>query len=224
LGLLDGLTGRNQKDKSGGGGWLNSYPPYDAPFRGPASALTLDQSDANLQYLLTHSEQRVNDLVRFLSGVDVDFTGALHGGEVGPPLEALHVWLKREFSKLYDPAIAKRSVWLASTRKGPEIVYSLLMDIALLLGALLIARKPEYRWALDLDPDNVTDEMDTVKRPVVQIPKADPFPAPIILDFEASVVGQYLTARSPIFGLTNDLGRQVTEAISGAFERPWRTR
>jgi hypothetical protein len=222
LGLFDRPTGWKQKEQGGGGG-LNSYPPYQAPFRGPASALMLAQANANLQYLLTHSEQRVNDLARFLSRVDVDFTGALRGGEVGPPLEALHVWLKREFPKLHDPAIAKRSVWLASTREGREIVYSLLMDIALLLGALVIARKPEYRWALDLDPDNVADEMDTVKRPVVQIPKADPFPAPIILDFEASVVHQYRTARSPIFGLTNDLGRQVTEAISGACERPWRT-
>jgi hypothetical protein len=223
LGLLDILTGWNQGARSGGGGGLNGYPPYEAPFRGPAAALTLEQADANLQYLLTDSEVRVNDLARFLGGVGVDFTGALRGGDVGPPLEALHAWLKRELPKLYDPAIAKRSVWLASTREGPEIVYSLLMDIALLLGALVIARKPEYRWALDLDPDNVADEMETVKRPVVQIPKAEPFPAPIILDVEAVVFGQYLTARSPVFGLTNDLGRLVKDAISGAYEYPWRT-
>lgn len=220
MGLLDRLTGW----KGEHGGWLEAYPPYEAPFRGPPSALTLEQAEANLQYLLTHNEQRLRDLSRFLSGVGVDVTAALNGDEVGPPLDALHAWTKRDFPKIYDQRIAKRSVWLASTRTGPEIVYSLLMDIALLLGALVIARRPDYRWALDLDPDNVADGMQSVKRPVVQIPKAEPFPAPIILDFEAIVVGDcYLRTRSPIFGLTNDLGRVVKDTISGGYERPWRT-
>lgn len=217
MGWFDRLSGWQGEEQ-----WLAAYPPYEAPFRGPSSALTLGQAEANLQYLLAHHEQRLRDLTRFLRGAGVDITGALNGGDVGPPLESLHAWMKREFPKNHDSHIAKRSVWLASARTGPEIVYSLLMDIALLLGALVIARRPDYRWALDLDPDNVADEMDTVKRPVVQIPKTEPFPAPIILDFEAIVVGQYLNARSPVFGLTNDLGRVVRDAISGAYERPWR--
>ena len=75
------------------------------------------------------------------------------------------------------------------------------MDIALLLGALVIQRGPDYRWALDVDPNNVADGTDSVKGPVVQIPKAETFPAPIILDFEAIVVWCcYLNARSSIFG------------------------
>jgi hypothetical protein len=177
VGLIDRLIGWRGREH---GGWLRAYPPYDAPFRGPPSALTVEQAEANLQYLLTHNEQRLRDFSRFLGGVGVDVTDALNGGDVGPPLDTLHGWTKREFPKIHNPRIAKRSVWLASARTGPEIVYSLLMDIALLLGALVIARRPDFRWALDLDPDNVADGMDTVKRPVVQVPKAEPFPAPII--------------------------------------------
>lgn len=47
--------------------------------------------------------------------------------------------------------------------------------------------------------------------------------ADLILDFEEIVVGQYWNARSPVFGLINDLARPVKDAISGAYERPWRT-
>lgn len=220
MGLFDKLTGRKSKEHAG---WLQSYPPYEAPYRGPPSALTIMQAEANLQYLLTHKEQRLRDLSRFLGGMGVDITTALNGGDVGPALDALHVWAKREFPKIHDPEIAKRSVWLASTRTGREIVYSFLMDIALLLGELVITRRPDFRWGLDLDPDNVLDEMYSVKRCVVQIPKAEPFPAPIILDFEEIVVGQYWNARSPVFGLLNDLARPVKDAISGAYERPWKT-
>ena len=53
---------------------LNGYNPYRAPFSGAASALTPEQAMANLDYLLTRREERLNELGRVLApwGIDVE--------------------------------------------------------------------------------------------------------------------------------------------------------
>jgi hypothetical protein len=182
----------------------------------------LEQAQANLGYLLAHREARLSHLTRFLSGFNVEVAAALRGGPFEAPLNALHEWTKQEFPRIYDPQLAKREVWVESSRTGAEIVYSLMMDIALLLGELVVTRRQEYSWSLDLDPDNEADQMTSHKRAVVQLPKGEPFPAPIIFDFEAIVVSHFFNVSFPDFGLIDMPGQQVRDAISGAYERPWR--
>jgi hypothetical protein len=124
-----------------------------------------------------------------------------------------------------DAWIAATSSWIASSRRGPDIVFSMLMDLAILLGELVVTRRPEYRWSLDLDPDNDRDGMVSFLRPVVQIPAGGPFPAPIIFDFEEHVVCAYLKWRNPELQsrkssrfLHDHVGWPVTAAISGEYE------
>jgi hypothetical protein len=95
------------------------------------------------------------------------------------------------------------------------------MDLAILLGEIIVRNRPVFQWSLDLDPDNAHDQMDTYKRPVVQIPKGGPFPAPMIIDVEALVVDQFRRVPLPIFGTANELAVPITDAISGAYERHW---
>jgi hypothetical protein len=182
----------------------------------------LEQAHANLEYLLTHCEARLSDLPRFFSGFNAEVAVALRDGDFETPLHALHEWTKQEFPRIYDPKLTKSEIWLASSRTGHEIVYSLMMDIALLLGELVVTRRREYSWSLDLDPDNEADQMTSYKRPVVQLPKGEPFPAPIIFDFGAMIVDHFFNVRFPHFGLINMLGQHVGNAVSGAYERPWR--
>jgi hypothetical protein len=83
---------------------------------------------------------------------------------------------------VYDPSIYSTiDLWLWSTRDGPEIVYSMLTDIAIVLAEMVLLRRPDYHWALDLDPEN--EEMATWRRPVVMRP-ADAVVPVILYDFE----------------------------------------
>lgn len=199
--------------------WLRTYPPYEAPY--PARPAQLSHAQANLQYLLHHREQRLAVLSGLLADFHLDVRRGMSAADPAPLLHDLHEWTKQAFPKIYDPRLAHREVWLASTRQGPQIVFSLLMDLAILLGELVVERRKQYVWALDLDPDNAADGMISSMRPVVQIPKREPFPAPIILDFESLVFDHYLNVPSVMFGRINDLARPVLDALSGAYERPW---
>ena len=97
------------------------------------------------------------------------------------------------------------------------------MDVALLCGELVIARRPEYSWSLDLDPDNGRNKAPTYRRVVVQRPQGGPFPAAIIFDFEAIVVGEYMETRSPLFPIaaSSAINELVVMAIRGDYEAYW---
>jgi hypothetical protein len=213
MGLLDRLWRRTPEPRLAQ--LLRTYPPYAAPFRGPARAWTLEQANANLRYLLDRRAERLAALGRLLGAFDIALPAA---PEVDPLLDQLHGWMKAEWPLIHDPRLARDETWQASTRAGPEIVHSLVMDVAILLGELVTARRPEYSWSLDLDEQNDVDGMATFLRPVVQRPKGGPFPAPIIFDYEAIAFDQYRYARNGSIFALNDIKRSVVEAISGAHE------
>jgi hypothetical protein len=221
---LPSLAGRSKLERR-----LSSYAPYQAPFPGDPLKLSVDQVQANLDYLLDHRAERLARLGELLADDDIDVRAGLAADDCKPLLVAVHGWAKTEWPGIHDRRIASIRGWRASTRTGAEIVYSLLMDVAILLGELIVTRRPQFVWSLDLDPENgpgsdpasPDDAMETYKRPVVQIPKGGPFPAPITLDVEAIVVYKYLKAREPVTWLLNDFHRVVDDAVSGAYERFW---
>jgi hypothetical protein len=151
---------------------------------------------------------------------------ALAGAEPAALLDGLHRWSLRVFPALQKaaPQLARDEVWLASDRRGPEIVYSLLMDLALLLGELILIRRPAFQWALDLDEGNLLDGMDSVRRPVLQfLPTStaagDASMPPVQLDVEALVVHRYREPDSPSLQWMNGWAQLVQDARSGAYER-----
>jgi hypothetical protein len=200
---------------------LHAYPAYTAPF--PTKVETLEQAQANLDYLLANREQRLRVVTEFLGGAGVDVASGAAAENVEPLMLELHRWSRREFPALFDPRIARREIWWASNRGGAEIVYSLLMDVALLCGELVIARRPEYSWSLNLDPEDGKLKAPTYRRVVVQRPPGGPFPAAIIFDFETTVVGQYMETRSPLFPIaaSSAINEQVVMAIRGDYEAYW---
>jgi hypothetical protein len=206
---------------------LKSYPAYRAPYAGVPWSLTIQQAEANLLYLLENRQQRLRILGDVLSEGDVNLASDLSTADPSDLLAQLHTWTKRYWPSLFDRRLASIDTWLASSREGREIVYSLLIDVAILLGDLVTTKNPHYMWSLDLDPENENDPLKgkdgmlSYKRPVVQIPKGGAFPAPIILDFEDIVVALYRRGDSPGFGLINEIGRAASYAISGAYETFW---
>lgn len=216
----------------------DSYPVYAAPhpYRRDGQLLSLDQARDNLEYLRTQRALRlriVGDFLHIEAGVDV--AAALAGGEPAALLDGLQRWSLHAFPALKKaaPQLARDEVWLASDRRGPEIVYSLLMDLALLLAELIQIQRPAFRWALDLDEESLREGMDSARRPVLQYL---PVPAltsaltsaiagdlalpPVQLDVEAIVVHRYREPDSPSLQWMNGWALLVKEAGSGACERP----
>ncbi|KRR26075.1 hypothetical protein CQ14_26645 [Bradyrhizobium lablabi] len=208
---------------------LDSYPPYRAPFPDDHFKLSVEQAQANLDYLLAHRAERLAVLGELLAEENIDLRAGLVADDYKPLLDALHGWAKSEWPGIHDRKIASFNTRLSSTREGPEIAYSLVMDVAILLGELIVTRRPVFVWSLDLDPENgpagsdpasFDNAMDSYKRPVVQIPKGGPFPT-IILDVEAIVAYKYSAARGSVTWALNGFYHLVNDAVSGAYEEYW---
>jgi hypothetical protein len=198
---------------------LQAYPPYDAPHAGPASNWTLQQAEDNLNHLLAHREQRLQLLGALLREQGIDPAPALAGGDCGPLLGALWQWSLREWPALRGPKMPERGEWLASTRRGAQIAYSLLMDLSLLLGELIVRRRASIQWGLDLDESSRRDDMQTYRRPMLLVDRQAAGREPFALDIEDIAVSRYRYIDSPTQGLVDEWARVVNDAVSGAYER-----
>ncbi len=202
---------------------LAAYPPYAIPHPGPGRALSLAQADANLAYLVAHRGKRLAAVRALLSECGVDMTDACGTGDPGPFLDRVWAWIRAEWPAIHDPLLARRDRWLGSRRAGEEIVYSLVADVAILLGEVVLSRRPDFGWALDLDPGNEGDEegMVSQRRPCVIRPADDVVPA-ILYDPEDQVQGAYAYCTSAPYFWLNHLGQGVMDMLDGTHERRWR--
>jgi hypothetical protein len=196
---------------------LQSYPAYAAPHAGPPSGWTLEQAQRNLQYLLDHLEQRLAAIGSLLRCEGIDVQPALAGGDAAPLLLALQRWALEQWPSIRRPHLTSRDAWLRSTRAGDDIAYSMLMDLAILLGELIVRRRPTIGWGLDLDEVNGRDGMVSFLRPVLLAPRHGLAPEP--LDVEAIVVGRLRNIESPSEALVDNWAQVVHDAVSGAYER-----
>lgn len=198
---------------------LHGYPPFEQPHAGPPDRWTLAQAQQNLESLLMQRERRLQLLDQLLATQHIDIQPALLGGEYHALLRALHHWAEAQWPALYDRRSIARARAFSSDRRGPDIVYSMLMDVALLLGELVVRRRPSFRWALDLDEQNGRDGMATYRRPVLVSHREGARPLQVEIDLESIVLGWFaqLGTGSPVLAV--DWLRVVDDAVSGACER-----
>jgi hypothetical protein len=86
---------------------------------------------------------------------------------------------------------------------------------------MVLCRRDDYRWALDLDPTSADDDMVSWRRPIVLRPADGVVPA-IRFDFEDMARSAYVQCGKPGYNVRRDFGRGVSDAISGAHESWWR--
>lgn len=208
-----------------------SYPAYSAPhpYRLGGQLLGPEQAQENLSYLLAVRTERLQIVAEYLRAeAGVDVRAALSGAEPVRLLAGLHAWAQQALPALNRAAsgLARPEVWLASDRRGPEIVYSLLMDLALLLGELILICRPAFQWALDLDEGNLLDGMDSPRRPLLQWAPApgdtgcaSAAPPPVQIDIERVVVGRFFHPDAAEYTVMDGWAVLVMEARSGAYER-----
>lgn len=226
-GWVGRLIGRDDRGAGRLKALLDPYPPYRIPFPGPGHALTLDQATANLDYLVAHKPERLAAIRTLLASFAIDLDTALKTPDTDPTavLDAIWQWTASEWPAIADPALATPARYFASRRDGPEIAVSLSQDVALALGEIVLVRRSDYRWALDLDPANKgqteADGMRSWQRPVLLRP-ADAIVPAIQLDLEDIVRTSYLSCAKPGYRFQRDMVQSVLDAISGAHERFWR--
>ncbi|HUG23537.1 hypothetical protein [Piscinibacter sp.] len=200
---------------------LRDYPPYAAPHAGPPTRWTLEQAHENLAYLLQHRDQRLQVLGELLAAEGIEVGRARDDGDWLPLVDALHHWANARWPALHEPDIVTEATWLRSTRCDGEIAFSMLMDVALLLGELIIRRHPGYRWDLDLDEVNGRDGMRSYLRPVLLLPAHGAMPSAVVLDLEDIVVSRYLHPEYKANKLLNTWAQVVEDAVSGRYEAAW---
>lgn len=196
---------------------LEAYEPYAMPFPGTARRLTIEQCEHNLRYLLdnrTHRQAVLCDLLRHWNIDIYDRTN------VEALLTSMDSWAVREWPAAFERALGDSSIWHRSPKDGRHIVYSMLMDIAILLGELIIERAPSCRWGLDLTEDSRDTPMESYKRPALLIhgPDGD---FRDVLDLEAIMFGHYQNSEHLGAVGLRLFSRVVQESIHEA-GNPWK--
>jgi hypothetical protein len=213
---------------------LRSYPPYQAPHSGFGRQITLQQAEANLAYFKDVLPTRLKLLGTLLiETADINTATALDApaAHAAPLTEALDGWARREWPALRTPQLAEYRRWHTTTRAGDDIVYSLLLDVAILFGEVICRANPQWRWDLDLDQDNLRDDMTSARRVVLLADPVGAAPHPFIVDVEGIVVGRLQQPTDVVWGVggagaslraINPWHCMVAEAIRGDAMAAWR--
>lgn len=206
---------------------LRSYPPYEAPFVGYGMQLTVVQAEANLAYFERVLPQRLHCIAALLrdeADIDVDAALAFPSERAGPLTDSLHRWASAQWPALHaaHPGRTLRS-WLASPRAGHDIVFSMLLDVAVLLGEVVRRGNAEWRWGLDLDAGNLRDDMVSARRVLLLAPPVGEMKSPFVIDVEDVVVHRFLHPSDPGQQLLNPWRRLVEEGIRGDAWAHWKT-
>lgn len=220
------LAGDGRPAPPGGSGrlpeLLRTYPPYRTPHPGSPKALTRQQCDANLAYLLEQRPARTMALAGLVRAFGIDLAAGLAAEDPRPLLAALDAWAQAEWPDVPVAGMAGFEAgqprWFAGDKAGPHIGLSMLMDVAIVLGDIVVARRPDYAWRLDLDRAN--RHMSSYRRPVVmRLAEPDGSWAAIVLDFEAIAIDACDTIARAVPG-GHSLGSSVLAAIEGGYDPP----
>ncbi|ERG69419.1 hypothetical protein [Segniliparus rugosus] len=169
---------------------LAEYPPYRAPFPGDPNSLRLAECEENLRYLLSAREERLAVVGGLLQEFGLDARAGLSEEDPRPFLRALDRWALEEWPSAWTPAFPSRSAeQLSSPKEGERIALSMLMDVAILLGEIVVRRRPDYAWRLDTAEEN--RDMISHRRVVVAKLREGPDWAGTVLDFENICISEF---------------------------------
>lgn len=204
---------------------LAHYPPYRAPHVGYGAELSEAAAAENLAFFEAVREERlrlVTQLLREVAGIDA--RPALESPrDAGLALTAaLHEWAKTAWPPLLDDRPRTMARWLHSARDGDDIAFSMVLDLAILLGEVIRKANPDWRWSLDMSIENLGDGMASARRIVLLADPVGDHVEPFVLDIEAIVMDRFLHAHQVTQQLLNHLQIMVEEAIRGDHAAFWR--
>ncbi|MBX2884055.1 MAG: hypothetical protein KTR32_29140 [Granulosicoccus sp.] len=173
-----------------------AYPEYAAPHSGsPHLLFSADQARENLHYLLDMKASRIAILAALVKQEGITLPENLDTEDPKTLINQLHGWAGVRWAECHRKDNADRKHWLNVTnRTGDDKIYSVVMDTAIVLGELVIKHKPQFAWAVDIDPENLADGMATSNRCVLAGHLESEAAAPYLLDVEQIAAERYYDA------------------------------
>ena len=146
---------------------LVDYPPFGDIHVGAPEDLREAQARANFDNFIARRLERLDVLSALLKTFELDLEAGLTASDHGAFLNQIDHWAAEHWKSV--PATGKqlrRDYWQRSDRSGGDIVYSMLRDVALLFGEMIIRRREGTFWGLDSSLNSAKDGAG-FRRPVV---------------------------------------------------------
>ncbi|MDO5624989.1 MAG: hypothetical protein Q4G71_09895 [Pseudomonadota bacterium] len=180
---------------------LAHYPAHVPPHRGWGRQLTPEQAQQNLDWFKQTLPERLAALRALAGETGLTLSGApVQSLDEAEDLVArLIYWTRacwpdepyrREHLHDYD-------YWAMSDRTGDDAIFSMVLDVATLLGETIRTGRSEWRWGLDMDPSSLGSQPTFSARRVVLIsPLLGERRISTLMDMESLVVSRYRNPRS----------------------------
>ena len=198
---------------------LDNYPEFPLPAKGHHLTLSHEAAQRNLEAVMQAMPDRLAALESLCYAFSIDWPDQLSLNESRELIKAIHSWAGETWPHVYkDLPDDAEAQWFAGERAGEYKILSVISDITLLLGTIIIHERPGIRWGIDDDQDNLKDRMGTPNRVVLLAPwMGDPETlSPIDVEFVVLgrlVEGHYINER-----FENSWLRVVEGACVGGYE------
>ncbi|MGL6236298.1 MAG: hypothetical protein ACRC20_13245 [Segniliparus sp.] len=169
---------------------LADYPPYPTPFPGYGQTLGLAECEENLRSFLSVREERLEIVGGLLREFGLDLRAGLAADDPRPFLASLDRWAREEWPAAWTTAFPRGyGAGLSSPKEGEHIVLAMLMDVAIAIGEIVVRKRPDYAWRLDLAGEN--SDMGSYRRVVVAKAPDGPGRSTIVLDYESVCIDTF---------------------------------
>ncbi len=225
MNILRTLFGGKETPKAQAGGALTAalvaYPANTPPFLGLRRDLKPAELDANLAYILETRDQRLSVLQGLLMQFDIEI-GPMLDADVDPLATATAIdgWLTQYADDLNQlPRAASGTCpvesFQTSQRAGPEIIYTLATDLALLEGEAIRRRDSRFDWAINREPKLRAQE--SAKRPCLMRAAQLDWATPLAFDLEMINLGLIHERRSDM-GVLHYFGETLAAVMCRAYD------
>ncbi|MDO5624990.1 MAG: hypothetical protein Q4G71_09900 [Pseudomonadota bacterium] len=173
---------------------LARYPAHVPPHRGPGWHLTPEQAQQNLDWFKQTLPERLAAL-RLVAetGLTLSEAPVQSLDEAKDLVAQLIDWTRDCWpGEPYRPEHTQDSCWVVSERTGDDAIFSVVLDVATLLGQIIMAGRSEWRGGLDMDPASLGSQpMFSARRVVLISPLLGEQRVPALMDMEALVLDRY---------------------------------
>ncbi|PAX07911.1 hypothetical protein [Sphingomonas lenta] len=220
--FLRGLFGGGRKGTAGPlAAALDHYPPNTPPHPGPVAKLTEAEAEANLRWFLGSRDDRLAALGAVLTDHGMDVAPVLDpAADPVPTYRMLTAWLRealppRDLLPDGSKNNAPVDAFIRSERRGDEIFFSFVADLALLEGEGVVRRSPGWRWDLARAP---ADAGTYGFRRVALVRDGGAGRLPLAIDLELETLELLYAMRRSTPDAGQPLGRTLGGVVAGTFD------
>ena len=177
---------------------LAHYPAHVPPHRGLGGHITPEQAQHNLDWFRRSVPERLHALRALATDTGLALPADLQRpvaslDEAKELVARLIAWTRACWpDRPYRPEHLSDSHWAMSARTGDDAIFSVVLDVATLLGQVAMTGRSEWRWGLDMArASRGPQPMFSARRVVLFTPPLGEQRAPCMMDMEALVLERY---------------------------------